>query len=693
MRDRDFREIEDNEEEETKRRFPGFILLLLFTTVGLFIALGVSFSAFKFLDSNETINTLISNLTGNDDKDKYIITYIEGPVNYYNNDFNASIYISDAKFHDGTNGGSGKVIFYEGLMLTTQSTFTSKNSTVTYAITLTNNTSVNQIFDKLIYDQNGKIKYTLSGIKQGDIVESGKSITVYLTLENTGDGDFPTTIESSTIFSFKKEEKDIYISKAEFQKGTNGGKGTVISYEGLSLTTKNTFESKKSTITYAVTLTNDSSTNKIFDKLIYNQDDNIKYTLSGIKQGDVVEAGKSITVYLTLESTGDGNYPTTIETSTNFNFKKEDKTLHISDAKFQKGTNGGTGKVTFYEGLMLTTESTFKSKKSTVTYAVTLTNDSSENQVFDKLIYNPDGDVKYSLKGIKSGDIIAPGKSITVYLTLENTGDGDYPKTVESTTNFNFNKEEKTLHISDAKFHEGTNGGTGTVVAYKGLALTTKSTFESKDSTVTYAITLTNDSSVNQVFDKLIYNPDGKIKYTLTGINQGDVIEAGKSIVVYLTLENTGDGEYPTIIESSTSFNFNKEDGSLHIAKADFYEGTNGGTGKVVLYSGLLLTTENTFTANNSTITYEVTLKNSSKETATFHGLIYNKGGDVKYSLKGIKEGDKLASGESIKVYLTVENNKITDFPTTIESSISFDFSPDDDIVSKWNIFNKSISN
>lgn len=76
-------EIDRNyEDEETKRKFPGFILICLFTTVGVMIALGLSFSAIELLESNETINTLISGLRGDDNKEKYIITYVENTGEY-----------------------------------------------------------------------------------------------------------------------------------------------------------------------------------------------------------------------------------------------------------------------------------------------------------------------------------------------------------------------------------------------------------------------------------------------------------------------------------------------------------------------------------------------------------------------------------------------------------------------------------
>ncbi|MBR3660986.1 MAG: hypothetical protein IKN63_03675 [Bacilli bacterium] len=69
------------EDKETKRRVPGFLLLCLITTVGVLFALGLSFSAISYLESNETINTLISSLKGDDNEDRYIITYIENTGN------------------------------------------------------------------------------------------------------------------------------------------------------------------------------------------------------------------------------------------------------------------------------------------------------------------------------------------------------------------------------------------------------------------------------------------------------------------------------------------------------------------------------------------------------------------------------------------------------------------------------------
>lgn len=65
------------EKEDDKRRYPPLIFLTLVTTVGVMLALSLSFSAVKYLESNETINTIISNIKGEDSKDRYIITYAE----------------------------------------------------------------------------------------------------------------------------------------------------------------------------------------------------------------------------------------------------------------------------------------------------------------------------------------------------------------------------------------------------------------------------------------------------------------------------------------------------------------------------------------------------------------------------------------------------------------------------------------
>lgn len=72
------------DKNDDKKRFPPFLLITMLTTIAVVGALSLSFSAIKYIESNETINTIISNIIGNDNKDKYIITYVENTGPYQN---------------------------------------------------------------------------------------------------------------------------------------------------------------------------------------------------------------------------------------------------------------------------------------------------------------------------------------------------------------------------------------------------------------------------------------------------------------------------------------------------------------------------------------------------------------------------------------------------------------------------------
>ena len=69
-------------DEEKRRKNPPFILLFLFTTVAVLFALGLSFSTIRFLEKNETINSIISSLIDEEEEQKYIITYSENSGEY-----------------------------------------------------------------------------------------------------------------------------------------------------------------------------------------------------------------------------------------------------------------------------------------------------------------------------------------------------------------------------------------------------------------------------------------------------------------------------------------------------------------------------------------------------------------------------------------------------------------------------------
>jgi len=330
----DFRENvydEYYEEEDTKRKFPSFILLCLITTFGVLTPLGVSLSVFKYFDSNESINSLISTITGGDNakvvdkgKGKYIITYIEN--GYYTKDgsditTNRSLYISDANVSKTTNGGKGEVVYYEGLLLTTNNIFTSSKSTVTYKLTIKNDSPSTKEFNGLIYNEDDDLKYTVTGIKKGDIVKSGEEVTAYLTVEYTGkDTNYPKEIEATTGFSFDKKEDKIHIEDAKYDKSNNGGTGKVNFFDDLILSTETTFTKENSTVTYKVTIVNDSNEEKTYNGIDYDEKGNVNYTITGINEGDKVAPGESVVVYVTVESKNNSEFPATVDSVLEFNF-------------------------------------------------------------------------------------------------------------------------------------------------------------------------------------------------------------------------------------------------------------------------------------------------------------------------------------------------------------------------------------
>ena len=314
------------EDEETKRRFPSFILLFLIIGVGGIFALGLSLSAMGVLNGNETINSLISSLIGDDGNDKYIITYVENIVGEGEKGQSivkdGFLHITSAKVSDTKGDAKGEVVYFGGLLLTTKNTFSSGNSSVTYEVVLKNDSSSEKTFEKLLFNPNGDVKYTISGIKSGDTINAGDSVTIHITVEYKGSKNtkYPVEVESSVDISYRKEDKGIHIIDATVNGTKNGGKGEVEYFEGLMLTTKNTFESKDSQVGYKVIIKNDSDVAEAYSGMVFNPNGDVKYTISGIKNGDILEPGQSVTVYILVEPNGDLNYPTTIESSTEFRF-------------------------------------------------------------------------------------------------------------------------------------------------------------------------------------------------------------------------------------------------------------------------------------------------------------------------------------------------------------------------------------
>lgn len=138
--------------EENERKYPSFIVLLLLTTFAVIAALGLSFSTVTLLEGNQTINTLISRIKGeNDDKERYIVTYVEntGPYKdkgiYLINQFPTSD--SKGKLFEGEN-----YVFHFSLLLG------SKTKDVYYELTAVPNSdnTLNPKYVKLYLEKNGE---------------------------------------------------------------------------------------------------------------------------------------------------------------------------------------------------------------------------------------------------------------------------------------------------------------------------------------------------------------------------------------------------------------------------------------------------------------------------------------------------------------------------------------------------------
>ena len=138
--------------EENERKYPSFIVLLLLTTFAVIAAWGLSFSTITLLEGNQTINTLISRIKGeNDDKERYIVTYVEntGPYKdkgiYLINQFPTSD--SKGKLFEGEN-----YVFHFSLLLG------SKTKDVYYELTAVPNSdnTLNPKYVKLYLEKNGE---------------------------------------------------------------------------------------------------------------------------------------------------------------------------------------------------------------------------------------------------------------------------------------------------------------------------------------------------------------------------------------------------------------------------------------------------------------------------------------------------------------------------------------------------------
>lgn len=71
--DEQFKESVENDE----RKYPPTLLFIFIIFLVGVTTFGLSYAAMNYIGSNQTINTIISNITGNDTEGRYIITYVE----------------------------------------------------------------------------------------------------------------------------------------------------------------------------------------------------------------------------------------------------------------------------------------------------------------------------------------------------------------------------------------------------------------------------------------------------------------------------------------------------------------------------------------------------------------------------------------------------------------------------------------
>lgn len=138
--------------EENERKYPSFIVLLLLTTFAVIAALGLSFSTITLLEGNQTINTLISRIKGeNDDKERYIVTYVENTGPYKDK----GIYLIN---QFPTNDSKGKLFEGENYVFHFSLLLGSKTKDVYYELTAVPNSdnTLNPKYVKLYLEKNGE---------------------------------------------------------------------------------------------------------------------------------------------------------------------------------------------------------------------------------------------------------------------------------------------------------------------------------------------------------------------------------------------------------------------------------------------------------------------------------------------------------------------------------------------------------
>ncbi len=141
----------------------------------------------------------------------------------------------------------------------------------------------------------------------------------------------------------------------------------------------------------------------------------------------------------------------------------EENTIHITNAIISGTPTSGSGSVTSYEGTLLNTTTTLNNSSGSVTYAVTIKNNTNSTATFyglckDNSFYTNQY-VTYSYTGLSDNDTIASGASATAYVTFTDDGASSFPSVLTSALNFNF-----TEACSGAQVIHNPDGSTTTIV-------------------------------------------------------------------------------------------------------------------------------------------------------------------------------------------------------------------------------------
>ena len=107
----------------------------------------------------------------------------------------------------------------------------------------------------------------------------------------------------------------------------------------------------------------------------------------------------------------------------------------------------------------------------------------------------------------------------------------------------------------------GANSNSQVINTYYQTLINTRTVLgDNANSTVTYEITILNNSNNEKIFEGVVYDPsfysNSEIGYTLTGLNVGDTLDIGEQVTFQLTFHYNDVTHTNNILDSVLNFNF-----------------------------------------------------------------------------------------------------------------------------------------